>query len=116
MHTVRPPTGWSFIDGETGGNSHEVLVPVVKVADGTVHALARLVPEGDTALLLRDSIGLEPSGGVVAEPDGSVYFLRTDSISSRALARWSPVDLPHIVTYPELPRLPASARLVCVCD
>lgn len=115
MRKVRPPKGWSFMPGMTGGDSHEVLVPVTKLGDSSVHALARLVPGGDSALLLRGSTGLDLRAGLVAEPDGSVYFLRRE-VRSRVLARWSPVDPPHILTFPTLPRLPDSARLVCVCD
>lgn len=110
---VAPPEGWSFEPGVTAGQSHEALVPVVN--DQGEHALARLVPGGDGALLLRDSVGLDPSAGMIAEPDGPVFFLRATE-GSRVLARWSPVESPNVITFPELPPIPASARLVCVCD
>jgi hypothetical protein len=113
---VRPPAGWSFTTGETGGNSHEVLAPIVNLGDESMHGLARLVSGGDTALLLRDSIGLDPDAGVVAEPDGSVYFLRSAAGRARVLARWSPVEVPHIATFPKVASPPPGARLVCVCD
>lgn len=116
MRKVLAPSGWSFVEAMTGGDSHEVLVPVRKDDDDSVHALARLVPGGDSALLLQASIGLDPAAGLVAEPDGSVYFLRAEGPGKRVLARWSPVDPPHILTFPKLPPLPASARLVCLCD
>ncbi len=115
VRPVRPPQGWSFQPGETSGGSHEALVPVVNTHDSSVRALARLVPGGDMALLLRASVGLEPRAGLVAEPDGSVYFLLIDRVLDRVLARWSPADAPHVVTFPQLPRLPVTARLVCAC-
>lgn len=112
LRSVSPPPGWSFVPGNTAGQSHEALVPVAALSDHQVHALARVVAGGDRALLLRDSVGLQLSAGVVAEPDGSVYFLLT----GRVVARWSPAHLPRVVTFPELPRVPTKARLVCACD
>lgn len=111
---VEPPRGWRFAPGPVGGRSHDALVPVVSER-GDVTALARLVPGGASALLVRGSEGVVLGAGVVDESDGSVYFA-VDAGGRRQALGWHPGQPgDEVVPVGAGTALPATARLVCVC-
>lgn len=110
---VAPPRGWRFLPGPVGGRSHEVLVPVV-ARSGRTRALARLVPGGADALLVRGSEGVAVEAGLVDEPDGDVYFA-VDAAGVRRLARWRPDSPSSAALVGGVPSLPPGARLACAC-
>lgn len=110
---VAPPRGWRFLPGPIGGRSHEVLVPVV-AESGRTRALARLVPGGTDALLVRGTEGVALQAGLVDEPDGDVYFA-VDARHVRHLVRWRPDSPSSAVRVGGVPSLPPGARLACAC-
>ena len=111
---VEPPRGWHFTPGPVGGRSHDALVPVV-AGRGDVTALARLVPGGANALLVRGSEGVVLPAGVVDEADGSVYFA-VDAGGRRQALGWHPGQPGDaVVPVGAGTALPPTARLVCVC-
>ena len=111
---VEPPGGWQFTPGPVGGRSHDALVPVV-AGRGDVTALARLVPGGANALLVRGSEGVVLPAGVVDEADGSVYFAVAEEDGRRTVLGWHPDRPTGVVPVPTGTALPPTARLVCVC-
>lgn len=111
---VEPPRGWHFTPGPVGGRSHDALVPVV-AGRGDVTALARLVPGGANALLVRGSEGVVLPAGVVDEADGSVYFAVAAEDGRRKVLGWHPDRPTGVVPVPTGTALPPTARLVCVC-
>ncbi len=117
---VAPPSGWTFVRGPIAGRTHEALVPVrlldaASVEPGSV-ALARLVPGGDSALLVRGTGRVRLASGLADGPGGSVYLLSAPVGSSDLEPRvWDP-DAPNSSS-PLRPSatFPETARLVCVC-
>lgn len=116
---VAPPTGWTFVDGPTAGQMHESLVTIEHLSGGRPDgqfALARLVPGGDSALLVRGTESVNIASGLVAGPGGTVYLLTRPDDGSFPQARvWDP-DRPNVVPllFPRV-TFPADAPLVCGC-
>lgn len=116
---VEPPPGWTFVEGPSAGREHEALVTVTRrtsSASGGSFALARLVPGGDSALLVSGSYGVNLDGGLVDGPRGQVYLLVDPPDGSTPQARvWDP-NRPDRTTL-VVPRatFPPGAGLVCVC-
>lgn len=112
---VEPPPGWTFIRGPSAGRTHEALVPVRESATGAV-ALARLVPGGDRALLVRDTERVQLDADLADGPKGSVVLLTRPAEGGNPQVRvWDPVQ-PNVAPLARPPAgLPGAATLVCVC-
>lgn len=113
--TAEPPPGWRFAPGSSAGSTQEALVPVRAATTGRP-ALARLVPGGQRALLVRGSDGVVLDADLVDGPAGTVWLLTAPGAGRPPQVRvWDPVT-PNIAR----PVRPAAAlrpgdRLVCVC-
>lgn len=117
---VAPPPGWTFVGGgPAAGRIHESLVTVERLTDGSPDrhfALARLVPGGDSALLVRGTESVHLAAGLVSGPRGQVFMLARPSDGTRLQARvWDP-NRPYVVS-PVVPLVtfPADAKLICGC-
>ena len=112
---VEPPPGWTFTAGPSAGRTHEALVPVREPATGR-QALARLVPGGDRALLVRGTDRVLLDADLADGPDGTVDLLTAPAGGGAPQVRvWNP-EQPNSATL----RRPATsvefgAKLVCVC-
>jgi hypothetical protein len=114
LHPVRAPAGWSFAPVAPPGRSRAALTLVRRVGAPGTAALARIVPGGDTALLVPGSAGLVVATGLVEDGTGAVFFVRTGS-AGRTLMTWDPDRSGPAQVVRMLPRQRADARLVCVC-
>jgi hypothetical protein len=119
---VAPPRGFTFVGAtrqRAAGQMQESLVTVERLTGGSPDrhfALARLVPGGDSALLVRGTESVHLPAGLVAGPRGQVYLLIRPSDGTLPQARvWDP-DRPYVVSAltPQV-TFPTDAKLVCVC-
>lgn len=112
---VAPPPGWTFVPGPSGGQTHEALVAVREVATGRL-ALARLVPGGDRALLVRDTVGIVVGADLADGPRGSVAMVTQAASGGRPRVRvWDP-EVPNVAPLARPATvLPPGAKLVCIC-
>jgi hypothetical protein len=117
VREVRPPDGWSFT-AYRPGVLRGPLVPVVPLdpgqADGAP-ALARLAAGGDSALLVPSTTGLVPDAGIVEQHDGDVVFVRLGREGIRRAYAWTPDRAGEVRSAGNVPPLPQTARLVCIC-
>lgn len=124
LREVRPPDGWSFsapvVSRPVASRPpHGALVPVVRLdaaAGPGASGLARLAAGGESALLVTGTTGAVHAAGMVQGEDGDIFFVRLDAGGIRRVARWQPGRPGAVSALPAMPPLPASGRLVCVCD
>jgi hypothetical protein len=114
LHPVRAPAGWSFVPGAPPGRSRAALALVRRDGAPGTSALARIVPGGDTALLLPGSTGVVVAAGLVEDDGGAVFFVSTRP-AGRTLMTWDPDRSGRAEVVRMLQRQRPDARLVCVC-
>lgn len=115
VRDVVPPDGWRFSGGPGPGRTREALLPVTR-DDEMLEALARVVPGGDSALLVGGTEGVDLAAGVVDTADGDVYLIvRPPNERTEGLRVWRPGRSGRAALVPGGPELPQTARLVCVC-
>lgn len=114
VREVVPPDGWTF-SGPGLGRTREALLPVIR-DDEVLQALARVVPGGDSALVVGGTEGVDIGAGVVDTTDGDVYLIvRPPKENTEVLRVWRPGRSGRAALAPGRPELPQAARLVCVC-
>jgi hypothetical protein len=117
--TIAPPAGWTFRAGPSAGRTHETLVPVEHLSrgrpDGT-RALARLVPGGDNALLVKGTDRVILGADLADGPRGTVYLLTRPADHGDPQVRvWDPDRPARAPLLAPGSTFPPGARLVCVC-
>lgn len=118
VREVAPPPGWVFLGGPVVGRTHEALLPVRPLDDETVEvqALARVVPGGDSALLVGRTEGVDLGAGLVDTADGNVYLVvRPPTGGPERIRVWDPERPGRAEPVPGRVELPQTTRLVCVC-
>ena len=118
VRDVAPPAGWAFLGGPVVGSTHEALLPVRPLSDEKVEveALARVVPGGDSALLVGGTEGVDIDAGLVDTPDGDVFMIvRPPAGGMERVSVWRPGRAGRAELVPGGMDLPETARLVCVC-
>jgi hypothetical protein len=116
---IAPPAGWTFMPGPSAGRTHEALVAVAHLTGGVpdgARALARLVPGGDNALLVRGTARVRLDAGLVDGPAGTVSLLTDPAGAGDPQVRvWDPTQPAAARLTPARSTFPTGARLVCVC-
>jgi hypothetical protein len=112
---VEPPPGWTFVAGPSAGSTQEALVPVRERSSGRL-ALARLVPGGQRALVVRGTDRVVLDADLVDGPAGTVWLLaRSGGATPPRVRVWDPVQ-PNVASLLRpVAAMPSDARLVCVC-